>query len=111
MGQVVSLEQNGGTTLPSILHKNVPIYGTLWISSSIHHITLERESKVQVVEDHIENQQEVLQLLKDNLAITQNMMKQQAYQHHSERNLKWGLGISEATTIQTDVPQATKEGQ
>jgi hypothetical protein len=26
-------------------------------------------------------------------------------------NLKWGFGIFEATTIQIDVPQATKEGQ
>jgi len=25
--------------------KNVTIYGTLWISSSIHHITLERDYK------------------------------------------------------------------
>jgi hypothetical protein len=46
--------------------------------------------KVQAVEDHIEHQQEVLQLLKDNLVITQNRMKQQAYQHHSEREFEVG---------------------
>ena len=37
------------------------------------------------MEDHIENQQRVLQLLKDNLNLAQNRMKQQTYQHRSER--------------------------
>ena len=37
------------------------------------------------MEDHIEHQQEVLQLLKDNLNLAQNRMKQQGGQHHSER--------------------------
>ena len=37
------------------------------------------------MEDHIKHQQEVLQLLKDNLNLAQNRMKQHAYQHHSER--------------------------
>ena len=46
---------------------------------------LREKYKVQAVEDHIEHQQEVLQLLKDNLNLTQNQMKQQAYQHRSER--------------------------
>ena len=45
----------------------------------------------KVVEDHIEHQQQVLQLSKDNLALVQNQMKQQEDQHHSER-------ISEAVT-------------
>jgi hypothetical protein len=43
---------------------------------------LRGKPKVQVVEDHIEHQQEVLQLLKDNLVIAQNRMKQQVDQHH-----------------------------
>ena len=47
--------------------------------------SLRENSKVQAVEDHIEHQQEVLQLLKDNLNLAQNRMKQQADQHHSER--------------------------
>jgi hypothetical protein len=47
--------------------------------------SLKDKSKVQVVEDHIEHQQQVLQILKDNLSMAQNHMKQQAYQHHSER--------------------------
>ena len=47
--------------------------------------SLRENSKVQTVEDHIEHQQEVLQLLKDNLNLAQNRMKQQADQHHSER--------------------------
>jgi hypothetical protein len=37
------------------------------------------------VEYHIENQQEVLQILKDNLTMAQNHMKQQADQHCGER--------------------------
>jgi hypothetical protein len=42
------------------------------------------------VEDHIENQQQVLQILKDNLTMAQNRMKRQAYQHHSERSFEVG---------------------
>jgi hypothetical protein len=45
MDQVVSL---GGMVAQHILPffiKNVPISGTLWISYSINHITLEREYK------------------------------------------------------------------
>jgi hypothetical protein len=47
-------------------------------------------AKVQAVESHIEHQQEVIKLLKDNLVVTQNTMKQHAYQHHSERKFKAG---------------------
>jgi hypothetical protein len=45
MGQLVSL---GIMVVQHILPyfiKNVPIFGTLWISSSIHHITLEGDYK------------------------------------------------------------------
>ena len=42
------------------------------------------------MEDHIEHQQEVLQLLKDNLNLAQNQMKQQAYLHRSERSFDVG---------------------
>ena len=49
-------------------------------------LSLRENSKVQAVEDHIEHQQEVLQLLKDNLNLAQNRMKQQADQHCSERS-------------------------
>ena len=42
-------------------------------------------SKFQAMEHHIEHQQQVLQLLKDNLTFPQNTMKLQAYQHRSER--------------------------
>ena len=47
---------------------------------------------VQLVEDHIGHRQEVLKILKDNLVMAQNRMKQQAKQHRSGRNLKWGIG-------------------
>jgi hypothetical protein len=42
------------------------------------------------VEDHIENQQKVLQILKDNLTMAQNCMKQQVDQHRSERSFELG---------------------
>ena len=52
--------------------------------------SLKEKSKVQAVEDHIEHQQQVLQILKDNLTMAHNCMKQQAYQHHSERRFEVG---------------------
>jgi hypothetical protein len=42
------------------------------------------------VEDHIENQQQVLSNLKDNLTMAQNCMKQQADQHRSEKSFEVG---------------------
>ena len=51
---------------------------------------LRENSKVQAVEHHIEHQQQVLQLLKDNLVLAQNRMKQQADQHRSERSFDVG---------------------
>ena len=41
---------------------------------------LRDQSKVQEVEEHIEHQQQVLQLLKDNLTLAQNQMKQQGFE-------------------------------
>jgi hypothetical protein len=52
--------------------------------------SLKENSKVQVLEDHIEHQQQVIQILKDNLIMEQNRMKQQEYQHHSERCFEVG---------------------
>jgi hypothetical protein len=52
--------------------------------------SLKEKSKVQAVEDHIENQQQVLQILKDNLTMAHNRMKQQADQHHSETSFEVG---------------------
>ena len=51
---------------------------------------LKEKPKVQEVNDHIEHQQQVLQLLKDNLTLAQNRMKQQADQHRSERSFEVG---------------------
>ena len=42
------------------------------------------------MDDHIEHQQEVLQLLKDNLNLAHNGMKQQADQHRIERSFDVG---------------------
>ena len=52
--------------------------------------SLRENLKVQAVEDHIEHQQEVIQLLKDNLNLAQNRMKQQENQHRSERSFDVG---------------------
>jgi hypothetical protein len=51
---------------------------------------LRGKTKVQVVENHIEHQEEDLQLLKYNLAITKNKMKQQVDQHFSEKEFEVG---------------------
>jgi hypothetical protein len=51
---------------------------------------LKWNKKVQAMEDYIGNQQEVLKLLKDNLVMAQNRMKQQANQHCSEREFEVG---------------------
>ena len=51
--------------------------------------SLKEKSKVQAVEDHIKNQQQILQILKDKLTMAQNRMKQQADQHRSEEVLKF----------------------
>eukprot|EP00253_Pinus_taeda_P017399 PITA_17399 len=51
---------------------------------------LRENSKVQVVEHHTKNQQQVLQLLKDNIVLAQNIMKQQADQCCSERSFDVG---------------------
>jgi hypothetical protein len=77
MSQVVSLGKMVVQLILPYVIKNVPISGTLWISSYIHHTTLEREYKGLEMEDHIGNHQEVLKLLKDNLVMAQNRMKQQ----------------------------------
>ena len=52
--------------------------------------SLKEKSKVQVVEDHNEHQQKVLQILKENLTMAHNRMKQQADQHRSERSFEVG---------------------
>jgi hypothetical protein len=52
--------------------------------------TLKGTIKVHGMEDHIGNQQEVLKLLKDNLVMEQNTMKQHAYQNHREMEFEVG---------------------
>eukprot|EP00253_Pinus_taeda_P018229 PITA_18229 len=60
----------------------------LWVSNTIITSYLRGNSKVQAVEHHIEHQKQVLQLLKDNLVLAQNRMKQEVDQHHSERSFE-----------------------
>jgi len=52
--------------------------------------SLKENSKIQTVYDHIEHQQKVLKLLRDNLTLAHNRMKQQEDQHHSEINFDVG---------------------
>jgi hypothetical protein len=51
---------------------------------------LKETTKVQIIEDHIGHQQKVIKLLKNNLVIAQNRMKQQADQHRNEREFEVG---------------------
>ena len=51
---------------------------------------LKGHSKVQAMEDHLQHQQEVLQILKDNLVTSKNRMKHKAYQNSSERSFEEG---------------------
>jgi hypothetical protein len=52
--------------------------------------SLKEKSKVQAVEYHIKHQQQVLQILKENLTMAHNRMKQQEDQHCSERSFEVG---------------------
>ena len=52
--------------------------------------SLRENSKVEAVEYHIEHQQQALQLLKDNLNLSQSRMKQQADQHHVDKSFDVG---------------------
>ena len=45
------------------------------------------------MEDHIEHQQQVLKILKHNLTLAQNRMKQQADQHRSKRSFEVGDSV------------------
>jgi hypothetical protein len=45
---------------------------------------------VEAIESHMENTKETLSILNENLKITQNKMKQQVYQHQSERQFEEG---------------------
>eukprot|EP00253_Pinus_taeda_P032505 PITA_32505 len=79
--------------------------------------SLREKSKVHAVEHHIEHQQQVLQLLKDNLMLAHNRMKQQADQHRSERSfdvfhvscLKKVIG--DKLLVQTILPELDEEGK
>jgi cytochrome c556 len=53
-------------------------------------IPLKGTTNVQAMEDHIWNQQEGFKLLKDNLVMAQNRMKQQEHKHLSEMEFEVG---------------------
>jgi hypothetical protein len=54
---------------------------------------LNEKYKVQAMENHIKHQQQVLQLLKDNLTMAHNRMKQLEYQHSTERSFEVGDSV------------------
>jgi hypothetical protein len=72
MGQVVSLGRIVVQHILPYFIKMSPFMALYGYHPPSITSPLRGKVKVQVVEDHIENQQEVLQLLKDNLDITQN---------------------------------------
>jgi hypothetical protein len=51
---------------------------------------LKGNTQVQAMKDHIENQKDVLKLLKGNLVMAQNRMKQEVDQHRGEREFELG---------------------
>jgi hypothetical protein len=51
---------------------------------------LQDHSKVEEIESHMEKTKETLTILKENLQMAQNRMKQQADQHRSERQFEEG---------------------
>jgi hypothetical protein len=55
--------------------------------------SLKEKYMVQAMDNHIEHKQQVLQILKDNLTMTHNHMKQQADQHRSERSFEVGYWV------------------
>ena len=46
------------------------------------------DAKVPAVKSQLEENKKVMQVLKDNLTMAQNHMKQQAYQHRTEREFE-----------------------
>jgi hypothetical protein len=90
MGQVVSLS---GMVVQHILPyfiKKSPFLALYGYHPPSITSPLKGNEKIQAVEDHIGNQQEILKLLKDNLVMEQNRMKQKTDQHRSEREFEVG---------------------
>ena len=54
-------------------------------------------TKVQAVRNKLEEEQKIIQILKENLTKTRNRMKQLADQHRSEREFKEGDWLSHLT--------------
>ena len=64
--------------------KMTPFMALFGYHPSSNTYSLRNSSKVKEMEDHMNHQQQVLQLLKDKLNIAQNQLQIQAYQHRSE---------------------------
>ena len=48
------------------------------------------QTRVASVNDHLEDDQKVVQILKENINVARNRMKKQADQHHTEREFEVG---------------------
>jgi hypothetical protein len=76
MGQVVPLAEWWYKTFFHTSSKISPFMSLYGYHPPSITLPLKGNTKVQAVEDHIGNQQEVLKVLKDNLVMAQNRMKQ-----------------------------------
>jgi len=90
MGQVIFLGKMVVQHILPYFINNYPIMTLYEYHPPSITLPLKGTAKVQAVEDHIGHQQKVFKILKDNLVIAQNRMKQQADQHHSERKFEVG---------------------
>ena len=90
MGQVVSLGRMVVQHILPYFIKNVPILALYGYHPPSITSPLKGKAIVDVREDQIYHHKEVLKLLKDNLVMTQTRMKQQANQHHNEREFEVG---------------------
>jgi hypothetical protein len=91
MGQIVAFGKMVLQHFLPYFKPNVPIYGNLWEYPPSIRSPLSRKHRVQAGEDHIQHQQEVLQLLKDNLYTVKRRMEHQDDQKHVESQIK-GVG-------------------
>lgn len=70
---------------------NMPAFETLYGYPTLSITSfLQDHSKVQAVDSHMEKTKETSQIIKENLQMAQNMMKQETYQHQSETKFEVG---------------------
>jgi hypothetical protein len=88
MGQVDSLGKMVAQHILPYFIKNVPIYGTLCLSSSIYHIVLDKESEGSRSGGPHRAPKKGYHTIEGQLGYRQNRMKQKSNQHHIEREFE-----------------------